>query len=391
MASALALLLGAVVFFTGCEEDEYYEGDGYEEASGGGAVLRSVKREGSTGTYTNSSIPQYGSSGKLEGTIAVVTILADDSTGTWELSEEGDFQVYSRIYSDLNIGCDWITQACAEYGREVSFVWDWVQHEELIYRTSLNMDIGKNPTGAWKHMCEFISNNIDSEGIKRDLGANGIIYMVCVDSPSSNTLPSTTIKWESAVPVEYEMCFMMMQHNGDVKPPAAFAHEMLHTFGAADLYFAGKRGITQEYVDYVKSEGLNDIMRITWNPDNGRYVYDSVLNGITDITAYYIGLTDYSETVQTWGFEQSDYVLSPESDGSFGDTDSSGEEYSWWNMLDSRWEKSDWEYEDGEWYIWDEETQFFYIYMEDYDLFAAMDEEDNVYWFDSESNQWIEE
>ena len=130
---------------------------------------------------------------------------------------------------------------------------------------------------------------------------------------------------------------------------------------------------------------------------------DSVKNEITDITAYYLGLTDYSSTVQEWGLGQSDYACYGDSAEQADNTvltdnyeaDNYGEDddssYGWWNMLDSRWEMSDWTYEDGEWYIYDEETGYFYIYMESYELFAALDEDDNLYYFDNETGEWVEE
>ena len=194
-----------------------------------------------------------------------------------------------------------------------------------------------------------------------------------------------------------------MNYKGQINAPATFAHEMLHTFGAPDLYYAGKRGITQEYVSYAKSAGTNDIMRVTWDLNTNYYVYDSVKNEITDITAYYLGLTDYSSTVQEWGLGQSDYACYGDSAEQADNTvltdnyeaDNYGEDddssYGWWNMLDSRWEMSDWTYEDGEWYIYDEETGYFYIYMESYELFAALDEDDNLYYFDNETGEWVEE
>ena len=48
-------------------------------------------------------------------------------------------------------------------------------------------------------------------------------------------------------------------------------------------------------------------MRVDYDPDTYQYSYDSITNEITDITAYYIGLTDYSETVNEWGFEKSQH------------------------------------------------------------------------------------
>ena len=57
-------------------------------------------------------------------------------------------------------------------------------------------------------------------------------------------------------------------------------------------------------------------------------------------------------------------------------------------MLDSTWEKSDWEYQDGEWVIWDDETQYYYIYVEDEDLFLAIDQENNGFMFQKDSSEW---
>lgn len=341
--------------------------------------LRSVWRD-STGE-------RYGSSGRLEGRIAVVTILTNDTVSTWKLGEEQDFKRYSRVYNNLKIGCSWISQACQEYGREVEFVWDWVEHKELIYRTTLNREIASDYAGAYKDMQSYVGNCVDSDRIKKDLDANGIIYMVCVDTPSTNTTASSTFSWKRNSPCEDEMCFMLMDYKGQINAPATFAHEILHTFGAPDLYYAGKNGISQDYVDYAKASGTNDIMRVTWNLDSNYYVYDRVCNEITDITAYYLGLTDYSQTVEEWGLGESDYAYFGEDTGT-GIGTSAPEEAGWWNMLDSTWEKSDWEYQDGEWVIWDEETQYYYIYVEDEDLFLAVDLENNGFMFQKDSCEW---
>ena len=85
------------------------------------------------------------------------------------------------------------------------------------------------------------------------------------------------------------------------------AHEMLHTFGAPDLYEAAEYGITEQYVRYAEKNNLNDLMRICHDPKTNRYVYDRIVNEVTDITAYYAGLTDYSKTVDDWGFEPSQH------------------------------------------------------------------------------------
>ena len=42
--------------------------------------------------------------------------------------------------------------------------------------------------------------------------------------------------------------------------------------------------------------------------------------------------------------------------------------------------------------IWDDETEFIYVYDPDWDLFGAMEEDgDVIYWYDKESGEWIVE
>ena len=253
------------------------------------------------------AIPVFGSSGKLEGTIAVVSIFMNDARTSWNFEKQEDVDMYGYVYYDLKIACEWLTKACRGYGRKVKFVWDWTEHEELFYSGSLSIDIAAEPADIDEKIQSFIRRNIDGEGIKRAFGANGIIYMVYVNTPSSNSKTGFAFMWARDYPRNEEGCFMLMQCDGWVVAPACFAHEMLHTFGAPDLYYAGMYGITQEYVDYVESMGLNDIMRTNSDLSTGEYVYDKVSNEITDITAYYVGLTNYSETVEEWGFEPSDY------------------------------------------------------------------------------------
>lgn len=267
----------------------------------------------SRGSSSREKIPVLGSSGKLEGTIAIVTIFMNDSRTSWNFDRQEDYDMYSYAYYDVQIACEWLTKACKDYGRKVKFVWDWGKHEELCSYGSISLSATKeieNETYRADYEVQtFIRNNIDSERIKKSLGANGIIYLVCFNTPYSNKVSCCTCMWEKAYPRNEEFCYMFMGFENTVVEPAHFAHEILHTFGAPDLYYAGMYGITQEYVDYAESTRNYDIMGSYCGEDKatGQYVYDKVPNTLTDITAYYVGLTNSSKTVRTWGFEPSDY------------------------------------------------------------------------------------
>ena len=65
-------------------------------------------------------------------------------------------------------------------------------------------------------------------------------------------------------------------------------------------------------------------------------------------------------------------------------------DYEWWSLLDDSWTYDDWEYDEGYYFIWDDETEFIYVYDPDWDLFGAMEEDgDVIYWYDKESGEWI--
>lgn len=248
-----------------------------------------------------------GSSGALEGRIAVVTILMDDAYTSWNLDDKNDNETYGYIYNDLEIACDWIKDSCSKYGRDVEFIWDWMEHQELYYELSIRGSAQTEGDYLYDELASVIRNNINSDDIKSKNNADGIIYLACLNTPGSNSTTSSTLMSERSSPVEEEVCMMMMHTEGQMEAPACFAHEILHTFGAADLYMPGMYGITDDLVRQLENSGSNDIMLTCTDPRSGYYVYDRITNDLTDITAYYTGLTDECDTVREWGLEKSDY------------------------------------------------------------------------------------
>ncbi|MCR4953949.1 MAG: hypothetical protein K6A43_07725 [Treponema sp.] len=257
------------------------------------------------------NIPRFGSSGKLEGNIAVVTMFLDDTRTSWNFKKKQDLEMYDYAYYDVQVACDWITKSCKEYGRKVNFIWDWDKYNELYFSgAKIRIDATNESEDIYSEVQPIIKKYIDSEKIKKSLGANGIIYLACFNTHYSNTVTSMTDPWSRDYPINEEICYMFMRCDNDVEVPAMFAHEMLHTFGAPDLYTPGMYDITQKFIDYLESSKNNDIMgyRAGLLPNTDSYDYDNVPNALTEITAYYIGLTNSSKTVQQWGFKPSDYV-----------------------------------------------------------------------------------
>ena len=80
--------------------------------------------------------------------------------------------------------------------------------------------------------------------------------------------------------------------DGEAESPATYAHEILHLFGAPDLY----EGSSDPYVDealvsYVADTYPGDIMLSTYE-DDGSSRFDAITKEISPLTAYCLGLTD---------------------------------------------------------------------------------------------------
>jgi len=79
---------------------------------------------------------------------------------------------------------------------------------------------------------------------------------------------------------------------GAYEPPAFDAHEILHLFGAVDLYVADPfYGVSKDFLAYVKRNYPDDIM-FSELGRSGKPVYDSIQSEISRITAYCLNWLD---------------------------------------------------------------------------------------------------
>ncbi len=307
-----ALIITMALGLCACDDEDYDLSEDYSEeytddyssddndSSYGQAEDYQSYYSGDTEGYPFDT--SLGSAKDLDGRVAVISVFVNDATTGWNFENGSDSETEGIVYNNLKIATDYLENLSKEYGRDMEMIYDFSEIPELAYTIDVDVDyraIDDVNYDMDSAMWEAISNNIPTEEILNKVNATQAIYMMYFNTPSSNTITSCTRRHYEGMPYPYEMCFMFMHCEGDAEAPACFAHEMLHTFGAVDLYSAND--VSQEYVDYAEEAGINDIMRTCEDPQTGDYVYDSIKNDVTDITAYYVGLTDYSETVEEWG------------------------------------------------------------------------------------------
>ena len=268
-------------------------------------------------TSGTAGYPYDGSRGtarELEGNIAVVSAFVSTPDCQWDFDELFYTEAFQAYWVGLETAVKFIEEKSNEYGHSPHFIYDWNEHPELIYKG----DVDTDPMDMMSTMSaadQYIDSSIYTADILESTGADQIIYMLVYNTPAYNhTTSYTKIVLGMDEEYPYEMCNMLMNVNDRENTlPSTIAHEMLHTFGAPDLYTTGGIssyfGITQEFIDHLAQNNVNDIMRVDadFDPDKGEADYESVWQDMTEITAYYLGLTDHSDIVEQWGFEPSQH------------------------------------------------------------------------------------
>ncbi len=273
-----------------------------------------------TGCTTSSDIPSfdeslaakyhansaYGSARHIHGRTVIVSIYSDDPTNRWNPLSDVDKDTIEQTLYYLGIAADWISEQASQYGAKAEFIYDWEQHPDLMYRTSftteLEKDDGTYTLTVYDQQKRYLRNNVDTDALLEKYDADNIIYMFFINSDFSNpanpvTSPRAYLCGDEFYTEHINLCVRFDDYY--VTAPSTYAHEILHCFGAYDLYYENQV-ITEDYVMHCAENGSRDIMYYVTSGDK-------IYSEFTELDAYYVGLTDYSQEVEDWNLGPSDY------------------------------------------------------------------------------------
>ncbi len=285
-------ILSCVLFLGGCSKQQ-------EE----------VSTNTTTTTVTEVSKPSvihtHGSAETLEGTTLVYTIFVSDKNYSWDVDDEDDANTIVRINDQLNIAGRWLEKQAAKYGKSATFITDFVKNMDLVayvdfpdedFENADEDNYSANDTNIW----HYIDSAIDVEALKEGYNADNIIFFTCYNTDYNSSAITCARNWYEGMPYDYEIVYMYNIDYGDVNPPSVYAHEMLHTFGAPDYYTVDtwEFNFDEDDIAYVQEHMPNEIMLTCSNIEDGGYEYTKITNEMSELTAYFVGLTDHSETAK---------------------------------------------------------------------------------------------
>lgn len=241
-----------------------------------------------------------GSAGSLSGRTLIVSLFTDDA-GTswdWDLSEDNEM-IYDTL-DNLRISTDYLSEQAANFGASAEFIYDWEMNPDICFKAEFDESLVTEFGDMYDVQKNWIDNNVDTQALRNKYLADNVIYLFFFNTDFSNQVNPWYLGYSCSPDYYVEFCNIYVRFDDIyVTKPTSYAHEMMHCFGAHDLYYANEF-IPQKYVDHLGKICSNDIMYT---------VYDSkdISNEFTELDAYYVGILDECDEVGKWGLALSEH------------------------------------------------------------------------------------
>ncbi len=221
--------------------------------------------------------------------------------------------VLYSIYLDTPEGDAWTEETLAQTRRNLTVAVDWITRQAEAYRAvpRLYYDQGEGDLTAFVSCpveltedatsgndfydyVDTLTAAVDTDAIARAYGTSSIGYLIFVPAAGCSYSILHYLEDGEYYLNEFSCLYLydVYEDPGTFEGPAVYAHEILHLFGASDLYEdSSDVYVTPELTGYVARQWPDAIMYYTYNDDNS-ISYDHIEKTICPLTAYRLGLCD---------------------------------------------------------------------------------------------------
>lgn len=224
-----------------------------------------------------------GSAGVLEGKSVIVSIFVDDKSSKWSDSAK------KKVNRKLGVAEKYIEKQAKNYGKKADLVTDIYRNPSLCYSYQTKQRVTsseKKLDKLYKDVCKYIEKSIPIDDIRKKYKTDSVGFVIHVNKSG---ISSTIVHYMEEKENFYECSTMFSKYEKTSEGAATYAHEILHLFGARDLYVESLAdGITSSFIKYVEKKIPNEIMFSTCTM-SGKLLKYQITNDISRVTAYYLG------------------------------------------------------------------------------------------------------
>ncbi|MDE5907999.1 MAG: hypothetical protein K2H52_04530 [Lachnospiraceae bacterium] len=225
-----------------------------------------------------------GSAAYLKGRNLLYSLYVDTTESSWNKEKK------EEVLSKLEIASAYIENSAKQYHEKVELVCNWQENQDLTGSAKIKFPINDKVDFVEKldqEIALWVEEKVDYDALMEAYEAEGIALLVFVN----NSVSSYAIVFDGMDNPKESVVL------AGEETPAAYAHEILHVFGAHDLYKDAE--YTKDVTDYVKKAYPMEIM-YTVTDANGKKYEDQIVNEISPITAYHLGWIDYTEEIDVF-------------------------------------------------------------------------------------------
>lgn len=227
---------------------------------------------------------ELGSAGFLRGDVLLVSVYVDDEKGTW------DNEMRENAQACLRVACGFLEQQATAYGETLKLYFDAETDPDLVYHAQYSRRASEDRTGAftrWSY--RWIDENVPVAELQKRYGTENIGFVLLIADEGGAYTNVYYVEDGARYFNENSVLFYYYPYErvGNREVPGVYAHEILHMFGAIDLY-EGSPDFSPENIAYVARTYPDDIMYGDY-VKNGRLDYKEIALEVSPITAYYLG------------------------------------------------------------------------------------------------------
>ena len=243
--------------------------------------------------------PDHGSAVKLEGRVVLVSVFANDASTGWNYASDADRQLMASSLVNLRLAANYLSRQVQRFGKQVSFVYDWEADRDLVYSAYFDSGLVTADGSNYATQQQWLVDNVDACHLLEKYDADSIVFIYFFNTDYSNPIYSWSLNSASGDVITWEYSNFYLKFNELDMPPSSYAHEIMHAFGAPDLYYANEF-IPQEYVDHLYDTASKDIMyTVSMSPE--------IIEEVSDLDAYYVGIAPRPEEADQWSLGISEH------------------------------------------------------------------------------------
>ena len=225
-----------------------------------------------------------GSVNLLTGKTVLVSLYLQEEGEDWTREE----MRYTR--RAMALATEYLTAAARAAGAEAQLVWDESDLRYPLEYDGAARDADRDDNRFYDRVMQRAVKAVSAQALMERYGTDSLGYIAFVHAAGT----SYSLCYYAGDADSYdEVCVLYLTDAdlpGQYESVPVYAHELLHLFGAIDLYepFA-EDGVTRELVRYVERNLPDELMLTTYEPDDS-ISHTGISQTLSDITLYSVGL-----------------------------------------------------------------------------------------------------